>query len=66
VKGCSRKLCWQKMSFNGKRIRGVLLDITGVLMESSSVEDTKLAIPGSVEAVQKLNSAGSSLPIKSI
>ena len=50
------------MSFNGKPIRGVLLDITGVLMESSSVEDTKLAIPGSVEAVQRLITAGSSLP----
>ena len=46
------------MSFNGKPVRGVLLDITGVLMESSSVEDTKLAIPGSVEAVQKLVDAG--------
>ena len=52
----------EKMSFNGKPIRGVLLDITGVLMESSSVEDTKLAIPGSVEAVQRLITAGSSLP----
>ncbi len=52
----------EKMSFNGKAIRGVLLDITGVLMESSSVEDAKLAIPGSVEAVQKLTTAGSSFP----
>ena len=46
------------MSFNGKPVRGVLLDITGVLMESCSVQDTKLAIPGSVEAVQKLIDAG--------
>jgi ribonucleotide monophosphatase NagD (HAD superfamily) len=36
----------------------VLLDITGVLLESSSVTDTNLAIEGSVEAVQRLNDAG--------
>ena len=46
------------MSLNGKPVRGVLLDITGVLMDSSSVRETGLDIPGSVEAVQKLLDAG--------
>jgi len=46
------------MSLNGRKISGVLLDITGVLMESSSVEETGLDIPGSVEAVKKLVEAG--------
>jgi len=40
------------MTFNGKTIKGVLLDITGVLQEDGK------AIPGSVEAVQKLQNAG--------
>lgn len=47
----------QDMSFNGKPIKGVLLDITGVLAESSAEGDGK-AIPGSVEAVKKLASKG--------
>jgi ribonucleotide monophosphatase NagD (HAD superfamily) len=46
------------MSLNGRSIRGVLLDITGVLIESSSVHETGLDIPGSVQAVQKLADAG--------
>ena len=45
------------MTFNGKKIKGVLLDITGVLTESCSVEGSR-AIKGSVEAVDKLKSAG--------
>jgi len=40
------------MSFNGKPVKGVLLDITGVLQEDGK------AIPGSVEAVEKLKNAG--------
>ena len=40
------------MSFKGKPIQGVLLDITGVLLEDGK------AIQGSVEAVQRLKSAG--------
>lgn len=36
----------------------MLLDITGVLLESSSVTDTNLAIEGSVEAVKMLDAAG--------
>ena len=40
------------MSFKGKPIKGVLLDITGVLLEDGK------AIQGSVEAVQRLKSAG--------
>ena len=38
-------------------MKGVLLDITGVLVESSATGDGK-AIPGSVEAVRKLKEAG--------
>ncbi len=40
------------MSLNGKVVKGVLLDITGVLIESGA------AIAGSVEAVNKLEQAG--------
>jgi hypothetical protein len=54
------------MSLNGKPVRGVLLDITGVLMESSSVRETGLDIPGSVEAVQKLLEAGSFCFLRSL
>lgn len=43
------------MSFNGKEIKGVLLDITGVLVESSS--SGPRAIAGSVEAVEALKKA---------
>jgi hypothetical protein len=45
------------MSLNGRKVKGVLLDITGVLAESSSTGDGT-AIQGSVEAVKKLKSAG--------
>lgn len=41
----------------GRAVKGVLLDITGVLVESSATGDGK-AIPGSVEAVRKLKDAG--------
>jgi len=40
-----------------KEIKGVLLDITGVLVESSSNSDG-IAIQGSAEAVKKLQDAG--------
>ncbi len=45
------------MSLKGRNIRGVLLDITGVLAESS-VGGDGTAIVGSVEAVKRLKSAG--------
>ena len=41
----------------GRAVKGVLLDITGVLVESSATGDGT-AIPGSVEAVRKLKDAG--------
>ena len=41
----------------GRAVKGVLLDITGVLVESSSTGDGT-AIPGSVDAVRKLKDAG--------
>ena len=44
------------MSFNGSRVKGVLLDITGVLVEGTS--DGPKAIKGSVEAVSRLEAAG--------
>ena len=44
------------MSFHGKTIKGVLLDITGVLVEGTS--EGPRAIPGSVEAVENLQKAG--------
>jgi phospholysine phosphohistidine inorganic pyrophosphate phosphatase len=43
------------MTFNGRKIKGVLLDITGVLVESSG--SGPKAIPGSVEAVKALQDA---------
>ena len=46
------------MSFNGKVIKAVLLDITGVLTESTS--DGSRPIQGSVEAVQRIVDAGKS------
>ena len=58
IASCLPDLVEKKMSLNGTKIRGVLLDITGVLMESSSVAETGLDIPGSVDAVQKLVDAG--------
>ena len=45
------------MSLNGVGVKRVLLDITGVLVESSAEGDGK-AINGSVQAVQKLKEAG--------
>ena len=58
IASCLPDLVEKKMSLNGTKIRGVLLDITGVLMESSSVAETGLDIPGSVDAVQKLVDVG--------
>merc|ERR1712029_314823 len=49
-----------KMSLNGKDIKGVLLDITGVLVESTT--GGSKAIPGSIEAVKKLSAAG--IPVR--
>ena len=46
-----------KMTFNGRKIKGVLCDITGVLAESVSGGGSQ-AITGSVEALQRLNAAG--------
>ena len=48
------------MSLNGKDIKGVLLDITGVLVESTSTGS--VAIQGSIEAVKKLSAAG--IPVR--
>ena len=48
------------MSLNGKVVKGVLLDITGVLVESST--SGPKAIAGSVEAVKKLEDAG--IPVR--
>lgn len=45
------------MFLNGKIVKGVLLDITGVLAESSA-EGDGLAVQGSVQAVQKLRDQG--------
>ena len=44
------------MSFNGKVITAVLLDITGVLTESTS--DGSRPIEGSVDAVKRIQDAG--------
>merc|ERR1711983_551616 len=49
-----------KMSLNGKDIKGVLLDITGVLVESTT--GGSKAIPGSIEAVKNLSAAG--IPVR--
>lgn len=45
------------MSFNNKAIRGVLLDITGVLVESSASGDG-VAIQGSIRAIERMKEAG--------
>ena len=45
------------MTFNGKAIKGVLCDITGVLTESVS-EGGSRPIEGSIEALQRLKAAG--------
>ena len=45
-----------KMSLNGRSIKGVLLDITGVLIESSAGSDGHV-IHGSIAAVDILKSA---------
>lgn len=45
------------MAFLGAPVKGVLLDVTGVLAESATSGDGT-AIPGSVEAVEKLEAAG--------
>ena len=45
------------MTFNGKKIKGVLCDITGVLTESVSGGGSQ-AIEGSVEALKRLKAAG--------
>ena len=50
-------LSLSKMTFNGRKIKGVLCDITGVLTESVSGGGSK-AITGSVEALQRLKAAG--------
>ena len=51
------KLSLGKMTFNGRKIKGVLCDITGVLTESVSRGGSQ-AITGSVEALQRLKAAG--------
>ena len=50
--------CKQVAKKVGKAVKGVLLDITGVLVESSAVGDGR-AIQGSVDAVKRLDAAGS-------
>ena len=45
------------MSFNGKEIKGVLCDITGVLTESVSGGGSQ-PIDGSIEALARLKKAG--------
>ena len=49
-----------KMTFNGRKIKGVLCDITGVLTESVSGGGSQ-PITGSVEALQRLKAAGTCL-----
>ena len=46
-----------KMSFNGKQIKGVLCDITGVLTESVSAGGSQ-PIDGSIDALNRLKKAG--------
>ena len=41
------------MTFNGKKIKGILLDITGVLTESVSGGGSR-PVAGSVEAVNRI------------
>ena len=45
------------MTFNGKNIKGVLCDITGVLTESVS-EGGSQPIEGSIDALQRMKAAG--------
>jgi len=45
------------MGLKGASVKGVLCDITGVLAESSS-EGDGVAIPGSIESINRLKSAG--------
>ena len=45
------------MSFNGKQIKGVLCDITGVLTESVSGGGSQ-PIEGSIDALNRLKKAG--------
>ena len=45
------------MTFNGKKIKGILLDITGVLTESVSGGGSR-PVAGSVEAVNRIKAAG--------
>ena len=45
------------MSFNGKEIKGVLCDITGVLTESVSAGGSQ-PIDGSIDALKRLKKAG--------
>ena len=52
------EVCFElKMSFNGKEIKGVLCDITGVLTESVSGGGSQ-PIDGSIEALARLKKAG--------
>ena len=45
------------MTFNGKEIKGVLCDITGVLTESVSGGGSQ-PIKGSIDALQRMKDAG--------
>ena len=50
------------MSFNGKEIKGVLCDITGVLTESVSAGGSQ-PIDGSIDALNRLKKAGKLLEL---
>ena len=50
------------MSFNGKEIKGVLCDITGVLTESVSAGGSQ-PIDGSIDALKRLKKAGKLLEL---
>ena len=52
----------RKMSFNGKEIKGVLCDITGVLTESVSAGGSQ-PIDGSIDALNRLKKAGKLLEL---
>ena len=45
------------MTFNGKNIKGVLCDITGVLTDSVS-EGGSQPVDGSIDALQRMKAAG--------
>ena len=45
------------MTFNGKKIKGILCDITGVLTESVSGGGSS-PIEGSIDALERLKAAG--------